>query len=160
MEKIQVEAVPTSLFGDHVVVKEILIDKPEFVYETKFLTSNIGELLKNITDSASNGAEGQATTKSGKPIKFEVKHHWWLQNQQRHGRRRRRRVIRVPMPTIDLTDLGAKEGGITSDQLTLAIMRSVVSSIVTATTHAAGKIGSTMGAAASKRLKDLFGGDH
>lgn len=156
METIEVDAVPSSLLGDHIVVNEILIDKPEFVYETRVLVSNIGELLKNI--SGSKGGEGQATTKSGKPIKFEVKHIRIQNGRVTVGVGPA--AVTLPMPTIDLTDLGSKEGGITSDQLTLAIMRAVFESIITATTHAAGKIGSTMGAAATSGIKSLFGGSH
>jgi len=158
MEKIYVEVVPSSLFGDHIVVKEILIDKPEFVYETRFLVSNIGDLLKNISSSASNGGEAQVTTSSGKPIKFEVKHIRIQNGYVTVGVGAA--AATLPLPTIDLTDLGSKEGGITPNQLTLAIMRSVAGSIVTATTQAAAKIGSTMGAAATTGIKSLFGGSH
>jgi hypothetical protein len=158
METIRVHVIPSSLFGDHIVVKELVVDKPQFVYETKFLTSNIGELLKNISGSGSSGTEGQATTRSGKPIKFEVQHLRIQNGQVTVGVGAA--ALTLPMPTIDLTDLGSKEGGITSNQLTLAIMRSVLSSIVTATTQAAGKIGKTMGADATSGIKSLFGGKH
>src|SRR5882757_6775364 len=63
---------PFSVFGDHVVVNEILIDQPEFTYETKIVASNIKDLLKNIEDFTGAGGK-PATTKEGKPIKFVVK---------------------------------------------------------------------------------------
>jgi hypothetical protein len=69
------------------------------------------------------------------------------------------------MPPITLTDLGTKEGGITPDQLALAVMKSVTGSIVSATARAAGDIGKTGGAAAAggvkkagDAIKGLFGG--
>src|SRR4051812_23251666 len=33
--KVHMDMVPFSVFGDHIVINEIVIDQPEFVYETK-----------------------------------------------------------------------------------------------------------------------------
>ena len=72
----------------------------------------------------------------------------------------------LPMATIELNNLGTAEGGISPDQLTLAVMKSITTGIVGATAHAAGKIGTTTGAAAAEGvkqigegIKSLFGGD-
>ncbi|MFI5357539.1 MAG: hypothetical protein ACHQ4G_09405, partial [Opitutales bacterium] len=70
--KIHVSIEPLSLLGDHIVIDEITIDQPEFVYETKIVASNIKDLLKNIESFSGSGGQA-ATTKSGKPIKFVVK---------------------------------------------------------------------------------------
>ena len=152
--------------GDHIIVNEIAIEAPEFNYETKIIASNVADLLKNIEATMGGGKDAapQATTKSGKPIKFAVKK-FRLTNGKVHlglagtG-------MTLPMPDIELTDLGTKEGGITPDQLVLAVMKSVTSSIVSATAKAAGDIGKTGGAAAAEGakkavegLKGLFGGD-
>lgn len=161
--KIHIEVAPFSVLGDHIVIKEIFIDQPEFVYETKLVASNIGDLLKNI-EAATGGGKGDAPkTKDGKPIKFEVKHFRLQNGQVTLGVGAA--AIKLPMPPIDLTDLGTKEGGITPDQLATAVMRSVTSSVVTSTTQAAGKVGSTLGAAAGdaakkagEGIKKLFGG--
>jgi hypothetical protein len=74
-------------------------------------------------------------------------------------------ALTLPMPPVTLRDVGTREGGISSAELALALMRSVTEGIVTATTNAAGKIGSTMGAAAGnsaksagEAVKNLFGG--
>jgi len=139
-------------------VQELLIDQPEFVYETRFLSSNIGELLKGMSASTADSADGQATTRSGKPIRFEVRHFRLVNGHVTIGLGPA--AVRLPMTTIDLTDLGTREGGITSDQLALAVMRSVTASIVRTTTAAAGKIGSTLGAGAASGFKSLFGGSH
>jgi hypothetical protein len=158
MSSIHVSVAPFSVLGDHIVVKEVLIDGPEFTYETKVLSSNIGDLLKGM-DSAkpedASAPQAQPETKSGKPLKFEVRHFRLENGKIRLGVGSS--AVTLPMPTIDLTDLGTKEGGVTPNQLAVAVMRSVSSSIVTATTQAAGKIGSTMGAAVSSGIKGLFG---
>ena len=161
---IQLDVAPFSLLGDHIVVNEIVIDAPEFNYETKFVASNVSDLLKNI-EQVTGGKNGgaPATTKSGKPIRFEVKHFVLHDGKVRLGVGPA--ALSLPMPPIELSDLGTKEGGISPDQLTLAVMKSVTGSIVSATTQAAGKIGATSGAAAiegvkktGEAIKNLFGG--
>jgi len=116
MKQIHVEASPFSLLGDHIVVKEVLIDGPEFVYETKVLSSNIGALLKGM-DSDGDGGGAKPETASGKPMKFEVRHFRLQNGTIRLGVGPA--AIALPMPTIDLTDLGTREGGITANQLAL-----------------------------------------
>ena len=53
--KMHLSVVPTSLLGDHIIIREIVIDQPEFVYETKVFSSNIRDLLKNIGADLSAG---------------------------------------------------------------------------------------------------------
>jgi hypothetical protein len=160
--KIHVQMKPFSVFGDHIVIDEILIDQPEFLYETKVISSNISDLLKNIQGSAES-KEPKPAAKNGQPLKIEIKH-FRLQNGKVtlgvSGA-----ALPLPMPVVELNDLGTKEGGLTADQIAFAVMRSVTVSIVSATTDAAGKVGGTMGAAASdavkkagESIKKLFGG--
>jgi len=74
-------------------------------------------------------------------------------------------AITIPMPPIDMTDIGTAENGITPAQVTFAVMRNVTANIVAASTQALGKIGGTSGAAAAEgakqigeAIKGLFGG--
>ncbi len=163
--QVHVDVAPFSILGDHVIVNEIVIEAPEFNYETKIVASNVADLLKNIEAAmgAGKNATPQATTKSGQPIKFEVKKFRLANGKVRLGVGTT--AMTLPMPPIELNDLGTKEGGITPDQLVFAVMRSVTSSVVTATAQAAGQIGSTGGAAAIEQakkageaIKGLFGG--
>ena len=164
--KIHIDIAPFSVLGDHIVINEIAIDAPEFNYETKIIASNVGDLLRNI-EAAAGGGKGSATaeptTKSGKPIKFEVKKFTLANGKVRLGLGGAGAAL--PMPAITLTDLGTKEGGITPDQLALAVMKSVTGSIVSATASAVGEIGKTGGASAAESvkkagdaIKGLFGG--
>lgn len=155
-----------SIFGDHIVIDEILIDQPEFVYETKFVSSNIKELLKNIEDFTGNG-EQAPKTKSGQPIKFVVKKFRLTNGKATIGVGPA--ALPVPFPDIVIDDLGVKEGGITPDQLALVVMRNVLGNIVTGSAKALGQVGATAGAAslektkeaakkAGESIKSLFGG--
>ena len=151
---------PFSVFGDHIVINELEIDQAEFNYETKIVSSNINDLLKNI--EASTGGASKEAKAGGTPKKFEVKHFKLTNAKVTVGVGAS--SFPLPMPTMEMSDLGTKEGGITAEQLAFAVMRQVTSTVVTATTQAAGQIGSTTGAAAVEKakkageeLKKLFG---
>ena len=158
--KVHVEMKPFSVFGDHIVIDDIEIDRPEILYETKIVSSNIGDLLKAI-ENATGSQQAQAKTKSGQPLKFEVKHFVLKNGKVTVGVGVA--ALPLPLPPIELNNLGTSEGGITSSQLAFAVMRSVTTSVISATTQAAGKLGGTMGAAgadaakkAGESLKKLF----
>lgn len=148
--KIQMKVQPFSIFGDHIVIDEIIIDQPEFVYETKIISSNIKDLLKNIEEFT--GGADAAKSKSGKPIKFVVKKFRLTNGKATLGVGPA--ALPLPLPPISLNDLGVKEGGITPDQLVGAVMKNVLGGIVDATAKAAINVGSTTGAAAAEATKD------
>lgn len=151
--KVHVEVAPMSLFGDHIVIEEITVDGPEFLYETKLVSSNIKDLLKNIDEfSGGKNAEAQPASKTGKPIKFEIKKFRLTNGVARLGVGPT--AIPVPLPPISIDDLGTKEGGITPDQAAGAIMRNVLGGIVSGTAQALSKTAGTLGANAVEQTKD------
>lgn len=156
---------PRSLFSDCIVISEVSIDSPEFVYETKVVSSNIGDLLSNIKgSSAGKAGADRPVDKQGKPLRFMVR-----QFSLTHGHVTLGigpTALTLPMPPVSLRDIGVNEGGIPPAELAFSVMRSITGSIITATTDAAGKIGSTLGASAGstaksagEALKGLFGGN-
>jgi hypothetical protein len=162
--KVHVSMKPFSVFGDHIVIDEIVIEQPEFTYDTKIVSSNISDLLKNIEKSmGGENAGNQPKAKNGKPLKLEVKHF-----VLRNGRVTIGVVgagMTMPMPPVELTNVGTAEGGVTPAELAFAVMRSVTSSVVVASTDALKKTGGTSGAAAAEAakqaaeaIKGLFGG--
>ena len=149
--RVHVDLQPFSIFGDHIVINEITIDGPEFLYETKIIASNIKDLLKNI--EGFTGKSGQtAETKSGQPIKFVVKKFRLTNGVARLGTGVA--ALPVPLPPIALDDLGVKEGGITPDQLASAVMKQVLGGIGAGTANALGQVGSTAGAASLEKTKE------
>jgi len=164
--RVSVKLEPFSIFGDHIVVDEIVIDQPEFNYETKFVSSNIKELLNNIESFTGRG-EQAPKTKSGQPIKFVVKKFRLTNGKATLGVGAA--ALPVPFPDITIDDLGVREGGITPDQAAAAVMRNVLGSIVAGSAKALGQVGATAGAAglektkeaakkAGDSIKSLFGG--
>jgi uncharacterized protein involved in outer membrane biogenesis len=153
---IHVEVVPSSIFKDHIVIKELVIEKPEFVYETKFVASNISQLLKQI-EGASSGASkaNTATTKSGQPLKFAVGHLSLTGGTVTLGVGPT--AITVPMPPIELNNVGGTEG-ITSDQLAVAVMRAVSADVLQTVVQSAAKLGGNLGGAAGDAAKNAASG--
>lgn len=120
---------PTSLLGDHVIVNEVFVDGPEFVYERRLLGgSNIDALLKQIEENTGGGATPPTTTEPDgevkKPIKFAIKS-FRLQNAKMTliagGR-----TVTLPLPPLTITDLGVAEGGITADQVAAKVLKQVL----------------------------------
>lgn len=164
--KVHLDLEPFSVLKETIVINEITIENPEFLYETKIIASNVGDLLKNIEQSLGGSSKApEPTTKAGKPIKLIVKKLVLKGGQVTLGVGGAGGVMTLPMPPIDMKDIGVAEGGVTPAQLTFAIMRTVVPSIISASTQALTKLGGTTGAATAEgvkqvgnAIKGLFGG--
>ncbi|MFI5232158.1 MAG: hypothetical protein ACHQSE_06570 [Gemmatimonadales bacterium] len=161
--KIHVSVVPSSIRGDHIIINEIDVEAPLFDYETKLVSSNVNDLLANIEKAGGGSSAPKATAKNGKPLRIEVKHFRVHDGVVRLGAGKA--AVRIPLPPIELSDIGTRENGVTPDQLATVVMKSVTSNIVHATTQAALKVGGTAGAAATEgvkkaggAIKGLFGG--
>lgn len=166
--RVHIKVEPFSIFGDHIVIDEIIVDAPVFNYETKFVSSNIKDLLKRIDDFSGGKDAGKTpAAKNGQPIRFIVRRFRLTNATARLGVGAA--GIPIPLPPISMDDLGVSEGGITPDQLAAAMMKNVLAGIVTGTADALGRIGATAGATAAEKskeaaqqatdgLKGLFGG--
>lgn len=128
--KVSINLEPMSLFSDTIVINEITIDQPEFLYETKLISSNIKDLLKNIEQYT--GAKKEAgTEKEGPPKKFILKKFRLTNGKATLGVGTA--ALPVALPPISLDNLGVDAGGITAGQMAGEIMKSVLGDIVAAT---------------------------
>jgi hypothetical protein len=139
LKTIHVALVPSSIFSDHIVIKEIAITSPQILYETRVLTSNLGDIVKGLQHDQTRGA-ADAKTKSGSTIRFEVQH-LLVKDGVIKLSVAGAAPISLPMPTVDMHDLGVGSGGLTSTQLTALISESILKSVVQGAAGAAGKIG-------------------
>jgi hypothetical protein len=138
---------PLSVFGDPIVINEVFMEAPEFVYEQRLLGgSNIDALIKQIDAStggaASSAGAANADEKSAKPLKFVVKALVMLNVKVSVGVGAA--AVNIVVPQITITDLGVKEGGITLDQLVGAALRGVAANLGSATAEAAKKAGGAL----------------
>jgi hypothetical protein len=149
---IHINMEPFSVFKDHIVINEIVIDQPEFLYETKLVASNIGDILKNV-EAAMGGNKAAEPQKDGKPIKMVIKKFTLRNGKVTLGVGTT--ALPLPMPPVELTDIGVKEGGVTPAGVVFAVMRSVTTSVVAATTQALTKLGGTSGVSAAEGARQV-----
>lgn len=159
--KIHLSVEPMSFFKDHIVINELVIEQPEFNYETKIVASNVGDILKNI--EASGSQKNQPATDDGKPIKMVIKKLRLEGGKVRVGLGPT--AMALPMPPLVMSDIGVAEGGLTPAQVAYAIMANVTTNVVAATTGGMSQLGGTSGAAAveaakqaGEAIKGFFGG--
>lgn len=150
--QVHVNIEPMSFFRDHVVINEIIIDQPEFVYETRLVSSNIGDLMKNIEQATGGGDRSpDPAAKDGKPRKFEVKKFILRNGKVTVGVGPT--AATMSMPPVELTDIGTKEGGVTASQVAFTVMRSVTAGVIASTTQALMKSVPNMGESAGDVMK-------
>ena len=149
--QVDVKVKPSSVLGDHVIIEEIVIDQPEFVYETKLVSSNIGDLMKNIEAATGGKKAEEPATKNEKPRKFEVKKFTLRNGRVTVGVGAA--AMTLSMPAVELTDIGTKEGGVTGQQVAFTVMRSVTTGVIQASTQALLKTLPNTGAAAGDAIK-------
>lgn len=159
----RIDLEPTSVLSDTIIIDELIIDQPEILFETRVFSSNMGDLLKNIEKSLGAGTD-EPEDPDAAPLKYIV-NHFSMQNGKvtvSVGSA----AVPLPLPTIELRDLGAREGGLTAGELSLAAMRALLPQVIdaaaNATLKARGATDSTAGETIDKigkSLKKLLGGD-
>ncbi len=134
--RVTLDFVTRTVHSDHVVINELDIDEPRFLYESRLISSNIGDLLKAV-QLAADHAGARLTKADGQPVRLIV----------RRLRVTRGRVtvglgpsaVTVPMGEIALDDLGVAKGGISVGELGTTLFHSLMPSILTAAAVAAGE---------------------
>lgn len=148
---VHVELVPSSLRGDVIIINELVIDQPEFNYETRVVSSNIGDLVANIEKYTGGG--GETAKDSGPPKKFIVKKLRFTNGKATVGAGGA--ALPVPLPEIALDNVGMAEGGVTSGRLSAIILADVLKTIVRAAIDARGLTGADSLEKAKEAAKQL-----
>jgi hypothetical protein len=118
---------PLSLFGNTIDVEEVVVANPEFVFETKLVTSNLGTILENIRRNTSG--EGKATTEqqAGTTKKIIIRH-FVLENAKvtvAVGGT----TLEVPLAKLELHDVGVAKGGVTPAEAAAEILPQVLTMV-------------------------------
>lgn len=148
--EISLDVEPKSLTSDHVVVNSIVIRNPEIVYQTNLANSNLQDLMKNIQQATGGKNAGQKD--EGPQKKIEVKS--FRLEGAKITAMAAGNVVNLDMPPLVMENLGTREGGLTPQQLTVAIMKEVTAQAI----QAAGRVAVEKGLL-DQGLKKLFGGD-
>ena len=152
--KIHVNAEITSVFGDTLVIDEIVIEGPEFVYETKLTSSNIGKILDNVNKFTGPSAPEEKS--SGPAKKIIIKH--FVLEKAMVAVSAGGVTLPVPVPRLELNDIGVKNGGDTPAQATAEVLQQVLGSVSKSAIAALAKGGGALGKGAEDAAKKITGG--
>ena len=142
MDSFRVVFDPKSILSDTIVVKEIVIVDPIVSYETTGLSHNIGSILKKLEGAGEKEEQTEERTgdKAGKKVVIE---HFVFR-----GARVRiastalgGRGIFIPMPSIELRDIGRKSGGATSLEVLTEVLGSIAKGVLGAVKDGAFAVG-------------------
>ena len=119
---------PLSLLSNTIEVDEVIVEQPEFIYETKLISSNLGTILDNIMRNS--GAKNQPTppsapTAEGGSTKKLIIRHFVLEGATVTvvvGEA----TLTVPLARLELNDIGAAKGGATPAEVAAEIMPKVL----------------------------------
>ena len=152
---IHLDVAPMSLLGDTIVIEDMIIESPEFRYETKLIASNVKDPLKNIEKIVGAGSEEGAEESESTEKRIAIKRFILRNGKVTIGAGDA--AVTVPLPNLELNDLGSPEKGLTPVQLTGAISKEIVGDIIGAAVKGLTTMGGTSGASALEGVKDVGG---
>ena len=125
-EKLKLDLQPMSVLSDKIVIDEIEIIGPDIQFEQRLKSSNLKQILENIQAYMGPADEQEETEKAGK--KLEVKR--FVLKDAKVGVGVGTKPISLTIPTIELTDLGTGEEGITAGEVVGTMMTEVMGQIL------------------------------
>jgi hypothetical protein len=140
---------PGSLLSDKIVIRSIRAEAPEITIEGGFKDNNLTKILENVQSAAGDPPTKPGTKPDSKPEKAEagqtklqvdefvltgVKLHVSLTSLG--GMK-----MTLPLPTIELRDLGQGKDGITVAELVAKVLDGITTSSVKAVGQSAGDVG-------------------
>jgi hypothetical protein len=159
MGSIKVAVKIGSVMSDVIVVDEVNIQAPVITFEGGLTgENNLSKILDNLNASSATQekqkTEAPATAKKEK--KFIVKKLVFEGGIINLSLKGVGSAPPVPLPPLNLTDIGTAQNGVTSAELAQAIMKPLVAEVLTAVVQNAGTIGKelqNMGKGGTDQLK-------
>ncbi|MDP6525884.1 MAG: hypothetical protein QGH15_16835 [Kiritimatiellia bacterium] len=156
--EVQVKVDLGSVTKDTIIINEIVIDGPEITYEKSLKKSNIAQILDNVNKAAGVEEGGEepeeepAEKGEGKKVVID---HVIVKNARVRlstallmGK-----AVSIPLPTIELEDIGKESEGTTFAEATSEILKAVLGSVTEAVSKSvelAGDAAKAVGDAAIK----------
>lgn len=126
---------PATVTGDPVVIKEIVIDKPEITYELSGSGSNVDAIKRNVDAYAAKFASPKGAAKSEPAAKSEgpkvVIEHLYVRGGQVNVSASilQGKAMGAPLPEIHLTDIGKDKGGATPAEVAKKVIDSMTAKV-------------------------------
>jgi hypothetical protein len=159
LTSVKIHLSPMSLLSDQIVIHDIIIDGPEVTYELKGISSNnIKQIMENIKEfagAADKAPAPEAEEPGAAPVKKKVRiEHFLFTNARVHlsASMLKGKKASVPMPTIELKDIGDQSLGETISQIQQSLWNGIKEAVV-------GLKGQVTGAGGNlvEGVKGLFG---
>ena len=134
LESIHFDMDTVSLLGSGpIVIHDISIERPVVTYELKGLHDNLHALLDKL-----GASEEKKEAKSGRKVVIE---HFKFEGGRVHVALVKGHGPVVPLPTIELSDIGRKSGGATAVEVTFDVLQSIVVGVLSAVGEVVGDVG-------------------
>jgi hypothetical protein len=147
MDKLSVDVAPATVFSDTIVVKDVTISGVKVIYETTGLRSNLGTLLKSLEKGQGDAEEPAEDSEVKKeddaaPGKQVIIKRVVLEDLEVKvaATLAAGRGLTLPLSRIELTNLGAKGGGLTAVQATTEIVKAITIGVGKALTENSAKL--------------------
>jgi hypothetical protein len=146
-----------TLLSNKIVIEELIVEGPEFAYEMSRKGSNVSKILENLKrgekDDAEKGPVGEQGKKSsGKKIQINL-----FRITDAKVRLQSDAVV-LPMPDIELKDIGKESDGVSPAEAAAEIFSEVSSNIVNAASNIGGALKKT-GSGIIKGIKGILSND-
>jgi len=129
---------PKSMFGDEIVIREIVVDSPKIIYELSLKGSNLGAIVAGLKKDGKEPSEKEADdAASRKSVRIAD---LFVRNAQVTvtSSLLRGKGVTLALPEIHLSNLGGDEGGIGLAGATELIVGTVLKSVVLAAKDSGG----------------------
>ena len=147
-----------SLFSNQVVINEIIIQGPEVTYEAALGGSNIKRIKENVeslTSKIPGRQSEESDSKSKEPKKVEIGRFTFENgNAQLSAKLLQGNAISVPLPTIELKDVGKAGEETTFTEAMRKILVAISDAVLKAILDS-GKLGGVIGDS-SKNIEESF----
>lgn len=167
LPEIRVQVDGNSLLSDTVIIEEVLIVAPAMTFEWSLRGSNLGRIQENVKRHTRSGSDDNGREKDeeepGKTVhikKVTVKDA--IINVSFIGGQRE--VSQLPLPDLELRDIGNPSGGTTFSQASAVIVDEIYAAILKAVMKSGfllpqgvEQLGKAIGKMGEKLLQGLFG---
>jgi len=150
-ESAELDVAPFSVLGDRILIEKIHVHTPKFNYERKLLTSNIKQILNNVKAASGRPVDEEAEAAEVEeipPSEIKIEIRQLIIEQGSLAVTVGGQTVEIPMPRMELNNLGTDEGGIPPDEMAFEIISTVFQQVLAS----AGNVG---GGAVDK-IKGLF----
>jgi len=146
-----------------IVIKLVRVSEPVVTYVVTQGGSNLQTIQRNVQDYASGGQSNSGPPASSSPQRKEIIDDLYIDEGEVNATTPllAGRMLKVPLPSIHLTDLGQASGGATAAQIGAQILSAITAKATQAGTKAITSQGGAAAAAAIQglgvgKIKSLF----